>query len=506
MPSALPVIPGGAAPLASAPDYDLVVIGGGINGVGIANDAAGRGLKVALIERDDLAQATSSASTKLIHGGLRYLEYYAFRLVREALQEREVLSNKVPHLVRPLRLVLPLGQVGGRPRPAWMVRLGLWLYDHLAAHPNFPATRTLKLSRGPQGAPLHDEFRQGFEFSDATVDDSRLVIANAMQAREGGADIFTRSAVTGAVRDADHWVISRSNGADLTARVLVNAAGPWVRDILDHLDRPGPDVRLVQGSHIVVPRLYDGDHAYLLQQDDGRVVFVIPYQDGFSLIGTTEVLLAEAQDPPTVSEAEIEYLVTAVGRYFKEPPVPNDIVWQFAGIRPLFDEDDDDPKAFSREYHLHLDADDGPALLSVYGGKITTYRPLAEKVLAALKPYLPAHGPAWTVDTPLPGAEHNADMDGDLHLPDGLLASLLARHGSRTAELLRDCQCMEDLGVNFGGHLYALEIDYFMDREWACSGEDVLWRRSKLGLFLNEEQRNAVTKYVADRRARVVRF
>ena len=479
------------------PDYDLAIIGGGINGSGIANDAAGRGLKVALIERDDLAQATSSASTKLIHGGLRYLEYYAFRLVREALQEREVLSNKAPHLVRPLRLVIPHnGQ-----RPAWMVRLGLWLYDHLAAHPNFLPAWALDLSKSPQGAPLRGEFRKAFEFSDATVDDARLVIANALQAAERGAHVFTRSEVTDAVRQTDHWLISRTNGPDITARALVNATGPWVRDTLEAFERPGPGVRLVQGSHIVVPKMYEGAQAYLLQQDDGRVVFVIPYQGVFSLIGTTEVLLEGTGDAASVSEAEIQYLIAAVDRHFVKAPVADDIVWRFAGIRPLFDEDDDDPKAFSREYHLHLDADDGPALLSVYGGKITTYRRLAEKVLDRLKPYLPAHGPAWTATTPLPGGENCPQLNTDLQLPDGLLADLTARHGSLVAAVLGDCRKVADLGICFGGNLYAREIDHFMDREWACTGEDVMWRRSKSGLVLDAEQRTRVEQYVADRLA-----
>ena len=388
--------------------FDLLVIGGGINGAGIACDAAGRGLSVCLCEQNDLASATSSASSKLIHGGLRYLEHYEFRLVREALGEREVMLSKAPHIIKPMRFVLPHhNQV----RPAWLVRLGLFLYDHLAAHPRLPNCSSIDLSHNPAGAPLRDNIRKGHVYSDCWVDDARLVVLNAMQAAEKGAIIQPRTKLTKAQRKGDLWearLTDTTTGEEKTvvARCLVNAAGPWVQDVLDHALGISGDggIQLIKGSHIVVPKIHDGNHAYILQNEDRRVIFVIPYEGDFSLIGTTDIPVEDGPAKPSVDDEEVTYLCESVNAYFDKTISPDDVVWTYSGIRPLYDDNQKNPSRVTREYVLDLNAQNGEApLLSVFGGKITTYRRLAEQVMEKLAPYFPGMGKPWTEALPLPG-------------------------------------------------------------------------------------------------------
>lgn len=477
--------------------YDLLVVGGGINGTGIARDAAGRGLRVLLCEERDLAAATSSASTKLIHGGLRYLEHWAFRLVRESLAEREVLLKAAPHLVRPLRFVLPLAR---DVRPAWLIGLGLFLYDRLGGRRTLPASRRVQLAGEPPQLLTDACGGAGFEYSDCWVDDSRLVILNALDAVRCGAEILTRTRCRAARRQEGHWSaeLEPAGGAarQVRARVLVNAAGPWVnRFLVDALARPGEaHARLVKGSHLVVPRLHDGEKAYLLQNDDGRVVFVIPYEDRFSLIGTTE--LEHPSDPAveTITREEIDYLCRAVGRYFRPPPHPGAIVWSFSGLRPLFDDARTSASAVARDYRLVLDAPAGEApLLTVYGGKITTYRRLAEEALTRLGGHWDRMGPAWTKDAVLPGG----DLEGMTPeafaaqlmrqapwLPPGLARRYAGSYGSRAAFMLDGATGLEDLGQHQGDGLYEAEVRYLRDYEWARTARDILWRRSKLGLHV----------------------
>jgi len=492
-----------SAPLAEV--YDLAVIGGGINGCGIAADAAGRGLSVFLCEQHDLAAHTSSASSKLIHGGLRYLEHHEFRLVREALGEREVLLGLAPHLVRPLRFVLP-----HRPhlRPAWMIRAGLFLYDHLGARHSLPGSRHLTF--GP-GCPLKPEIVEGFEYSDCWVDDARLVIANAMSAREHGAHIHPRTRCLGARRSKGLWhlQLEREDGSRLSlrARALVNAAGPWAERFLrEGLHQSSQrHLRLVQGSHIVVPRLHDGEQAYILQNEDGRIVFVLPYLQRFSLIGTTD---REYQGDPAavrISDGEIDYLLAVANAHFRKQIGRSDIVSHFSGVRPLYDDAAGDPSSVTRDYHLDLEHEhDSAPLLSVFGGKLTTYRKLAEAALERLAPFFPTMGPAWTAGGKLPGAEQLesvAKLAETLCEQHGWLAGDLARrwassYGNRAWQLLEGVHCLMDLGENFGAGLYAREVDYLCREEWAASVEDILWRRSKLGLFLGPMQQQKLERYL----------
>ena len=491
--------------------FDLLVIGGGINGAGIACDAAGRGLAVALAEQDDLASATSSASSKLIHGGLRYLEHYEFRLVREALNEREVLLAKAPHLVRPLRFILP-HRAGMR--PAWMLRLGLLLYDHLGRRVSLPGSRGVDLARDPVGAPLRAEFDKGFSYYDCRVDDARLVVLNAVQAAEKGARVLTRHRLVRAARRDGLWqadLADRRDGGARTvlARALVNATGPWVAVTLDGaLARPaGRKVRLIKGSHILVPRLYEGEHAYILQHGDGRVVFVLPYEDAYSLIGTTDVPFDGDPAAAKIEAAEIDYLCATVADYFRREVKPADVVWSYAGVRPLHDDEaEDDPSALSRDYALELEAEAGQApLLSVYGGKVTTYRRLAEEALEQLAPHLPAMGPAWTRKAALPGGEFTggtgalAEELGRSYpgIERTYLEALARRHGTRARLVLGDAKTDADLGADFGAGLRAREIDYLCAAEWAESADDILWRRSKIGLRLDASGRRALEAYLA---------
>ncbi|MDE3735418.1 MULTISPECIES: glycerol-3-phosphate dehydrogenase [Pseudomonas] len=485
--------------------YDLAVVGGGINGVGIAADAAGRGLSVFLCEKDDLAQHTSSASSKLIHGGLRYLEHYEFRLVREALAEREVLLAKAPHIVKPLRFILP-----HRPhlRPAWMIRAGLFLYDHLGKRKHLPASRGLRFGAG---SPMKAEITHGFEYSDCWVDDARLVVLNAMAARERGAHVHTRTRCVSARRSKGLWHIhlERADGSLLSirARALVNAAGPWVaRFIEQDLKQSTPyGIRLIQGSHIIVPRLHDGEQAYILQNEDRRIVFAIPYLERFTLIGTTDREYHGDPASVAITPEETRYLLEVVNRHFKRQLSEQDILHSYAGVRPLCDDESADPSAVTRDYTLALSAHPGDApLLSVFGGKLTTYRRLAEAALEQLTPWFPLAKGAWTATAPLPGGEK---MESRSALVEALCASFgwlpthIARrwvnlYGSRCWHLLRDVRELADLGEHLGAGLYTREVDYLCQQEWAVSAEDILWRRTKLGLFMSASQQARLSQYL----------
>lgn len=498
--------------MADTAAFDLLIIGGGINGAGIARDAAGRGLKVLLVERDDLAAATSSSSSKLIHGGLRYLEQYEFRLVAEALSEREVLLKIAPHLVQPLTFVMPhVPEL----RPRWMIRAGLYLYDHLARRTRLPASHGIELAKSAYGAGLKPTLRKGFAYADCRVDDARLVIANARAARDAGAQIATRTQCESAKRVNDRWraQLRDSDGGAraVTARAIVNAAGPWVKEVLnDRLQQPSADrVKLVKGSHIVVPRLYDGDHAFILQNDDRRVVFMIPYEARFTLIGTTDVALAAAETEVAPSADEIAYLCRAVNRYLERPVAQAEVVWSYAGVRPLYDDGTANPSAVTRDYTLRLDADQGTApVLSVFGGKITTYRKLAEHALMRLQPWFPAMRPAWTACVALPGGElgdsiekftADAVVRSYPWLPAPLRCALAHRHGANLGTIIGDARSLAELGAHFGAELFAREVDYFITNEWARTADDILFRRTKAGLHMSQAQRAALAAYVAAR-------
>ncbi|MDD1963584.1 glycerol-3-phosphate dehydrogenase [Pseudomonas sp. 39004] len=491
--------------------YDLAVIGGGINGVGIAADAAGRGLKVFLCEKDDLAQHTSSASSKLIHGGLRYLEHYEFRLVREALAEREVLLAKAPHIVKPMRLVLP-----HRPhlRPAWMIRAGLFLYDHLGKRKRLGASRSLRF--GP-GYPLKPAITRGFEYADCAVDDARLVVLNAMAARENGAHIHTRTRCLRAERVDGLWHVElqQADGSvrSIRARALVNAAGPWVASFIkDDLKLDAPyGIRLIQGSHLIVPRLYEGDHAYILQNEDQRIVFCIPYLDRFTLIGTTDREYSGDPAKVAITEQETDYLLKVVNAHFNHQLSRSDILHTYSGVRPLCNDESDNPSAVTRDYTLALSAAQGEApLLSVFGGKLTTYRKLAESAMAELKPFFSQMGQSWTANSALPGGE-------GMSTPQALVDDLLSQHqwlapdiakrwavtyGSRTWQLLEGVNGPDDLGQAIGGGLFTREVDYLRETEWAVSTQDILWRRTKLGLFTSDSEQRALADYLAQGDAR----
>jgi glycerol-3-phosphate dehydrogenase len=478
---------------------DLLVIGGGINGAGIAADAAGRGLTVALLEKDDLASGTSSASSKLIHGGLRYLEHFEFRLVREALGEREVLLGRAPHLIAPLRFIIPHG-AGQRPR--FIVRLGLALYDRLAARRRIPGSSSVDLARDPAGRPLKERFRHGFSYYDCWVDDARLVVAAALDAAERGAHIHTRTRVTRVETVDGCWAVTAetARGAEtFRARALVNAAGPWCAEVAGLV--PGGDVpslRLVKGSHIVVPRIAGGEDAYLLQNPDGRIVFVLPFAGRFTLIGTTEVSVTSPADGGRVTDAEETYLLDAVSGFFKRPVSAREIVWRFAGVRPLIDDGAKPASAVSRDYRLDLAAECSPPLLTVIGGKITTFRRLAEAALDKLAPFFPGMGAAWTADAPLPGGDVGAHGFAGLcqelllrypGLAEDRLLGLARLYGTRAKVVLGDAKTEADLGEALGGGLTAREVVYLRDHEWARMADDVLWRRTKAGLFLDDAGR-----------------
>jgi glycerol-3-phosphate dehydrogenase len=483
--------------------FDLAVIGGGINGAGLARDAAGRGLKVVLVEQGDLGGATSSASTKLIHGGLRYLEQFEFRLVAEALAEREVLLGIAPHVVWPLEFVLPHEP---HLRPRWMIRAGLFLYDRLGGRTTLARSRGVELRPDGYGAGLQGQFRRGFVYADCWVDDARLVVLNARGAAEKGARILTRTRCVGGRRDGDRWrlrIETAGMSGELEARALVNAAGPWVRSLLDRELRvrtPGA-VRLVKGSHIVVPRLHDRAHAYILQNPDQRVVFMIPYEERYTEIGTTDVVVADPDELPRISRDETEYLCAAASRYASRAVMPADVVWSWSGVRPLYDDGSADPSDITRDYHFVLD-EDGPPLLSIFGGKLTTYRKLAESALERLARWFPDR-PPWTSSAPLPGGDFGGSSFADVaaayrarypKLDAHWLERLLRRHGLCAAEILGDARETADLGEAFGGGLYERELDFLVEREWAREADDVLWRRTKCGLHMTAAERARVAE------------
>jgi glycerol-3-phosphate dehydrogenase len=478
-------------------DFDLAIVGGGINGAGIARDAAGRGLSVLLIEQSDLASGTSSKSTKLIHGGLRYLEFYAFRLVREALIEREVLIGIAPHLTRPLRFVLP--HHAGL-RPVWLLRLGLFLYDHLGGRKILPGTEAVDLTHHVVGEPLKREYRQGFIYSDGWVDDARLVVLNAVDAAERGAVVRTRTRLSRAERGGDRWrlvLTARGRRESVTARALVNAAGPWVPEAAAHLLRQhsSPHVRLIKGSHIIVPRLFTHDHAYIFQNADNRIVFAIPYEREFTLIGTTDEDFKGDPSVPTASAAEINYLCAAVSAYFRKGVTPDQVVHAFAGVRQLYDDGARSAQNLTREYVLDLVGGPGEApLLTVYGGKITTYRRLAEAVMGKLGRTFRLAGSSatsWTATVPLPGGDFPHDGIAALatrarglwpFLTAANAHRLVRAYGTRLDRVLGEARDLHALGERFGEELTAAEVRYVMRHEFAETADDVLWRRSKLGL------------------------
>ncbi len=489
--------------------YDLLVVGGGINGAGIARDAAGRGLSVLLVEKDDLAAATSQWSTKLVHGGLRYLEHYEFRLVGESLAEREVLLANAPHLVEPLSFVLPHEP---HLRPAWMIRIGLFLYDHLGKRVTLPGSFGVKLAGSKWAAGLKPRFTKGFVYADARVDDARLVVANVLDAQDKGADIRVRTRLTGARRDGGVWraTLAAPDGTsnEVRARAIVNAAGPWVKEVLESVHPIVADegnVRHVKGSHIVVPRVHAEPHAYILQNADNRIVFVIPYQDKYSLIGTTDVPVA-AFERPEISEDEIEYLLKLANAYLEKPLTRRDVVWTYSGVRPLYDDGKSDPSAITRDYVLKADhPQDGPPVINIFGGKITTYRRLAEHMLEKIEHFLGPKGKSWTANAPLPGGDFPATgfdaqvarLKADYPFLDRHLARRLSRlYGTRAKTLLGLARSEADLGRKFGPDLYEAEVRHLIDQEWAVTAEDVLWRRTKRGLTFSREEAVALDEYM----------
>ena len=485
---------------------DLLIIGGGINGAGIARDAAGRGLKVMLVEQADLASATSSASTKLIHGGLRYLEFFEFRLVREALIERERLLRIAPHIIRPMQFILPhVPEL----RPRWLMRLGLFFYDHIGGRRILPASRSVRLANGAYGA-LRPGLDHGFAYSDCWVDDSRLVVLNAVDAALRGASIRTRTRFLNATVDGSQWLatiqgVMSKEISKVRARAIVNAAGPWVQGVLKGFPEMDNEahVRLVKGSHIVVPRLYSGEHAFMLQNTDGRIVFTIPYQQEFTLVGTTDVPFGGDATQVSISPEEVLYLCSTVNSYFRKTIAPADVKWSYAGVRPLSDDESKNASKVTRDYKLELTetTPDAPPLLSVFGGKITTYRRLAESALSKLQPHLNSSDREWTDKAALPGgdlprADFAAFAEG-VHkrwpfLSPSMADRLARAYGTRVEKILGKAQAMLDLGEHYGAGLTQAEIDYLVANEWARSADDILWRRTKLGLHLNQEQRQQV--------------
>jgi glycerol-3-phosphate dehydrogenase len=487
---------------------DVLVVGGGINGAGIARDAAGRGLRTVLCEQHDLASHTSSASTKLIHGGLRYLELYDFGLVRKSLQEREVVLASAPHLAWPLRFVLPHD---AHLRPAWMIRAGLFLYDHLATRRTLPASKKIDLRKHPAGQSLESRYRTGFEYSDGWVDDARLVVANAVDALERGAEVLTRTACAGLQRDGSQWIatLRAADGRERTvrARLVVNAAGPWVAEFLDRCT-PAParhHPRMIRGSHIVVRKLFDHDFAYIFQAPDGRIVFALPYEGDFTLIGTTESEFTGDLARPAIAASEQAYLLQMANRYFQRDLSANDVVWTFAGLRPLLAASTDDPRSVTRDYVLDFDTS-GPPLLSVYGGKLTTYRKLAETVVDTIAAALGNAAGSWTAATPLPGgdlphadfAQFLARMRADYPwLAAPLLQRYARAYGTRMNRMLAGCSGVADLGEQVLPGLYEREVNHLRNAEFACTAQDMLYRRSKLGVRLAAGSERTLDEWLA---------
>ena len=489
--------------------YDLLIIGGGINGAGIARDAAGRGLAVLLAERDDLGAHTSSASSRLIHGGLRYLEHYEFRLVADSLAEREVLLKIAPHVIHPLQFILPHAP---HLRPAWIIRLGLFLYDRIGGRSSLPRSRSVSLRHGAMAGLLQPQFTRGFEYADAWADDARLVALNARGAADKGATILTRTTCTAAHRQGDRWSVELLDQGNqtvrhVTARAIVNAAGPWAERVLNDVTRTptAGRLRLVKGSHIVVARLYEGGHAYILQNEDRRIVFLLPYMPGYTVIGTTD----EATDSPdierTASPQEIDYLREVAARYLKADVRNAPVLDSWAGVRALYDDGESDPSAITRDYRLMLE-ESGPPILSVFGGKITTYRKLAEDALKQLSAWFPNAGPAWTARASLPGGDLGGQsLDAFIAasgrkypgLDPRLVAALVLRHGANIDLVVNNARTMLDLGQHFGGALYASEVRYLQDREWATRADDILWRRTKEGYAVSPEQARQLSDWMS---------
>jgi len=518
----------------STEQLDIFVIGGGINGCGIARDAAGRGLNVSLAEMNDLAWATSSSSTKLFHGGLRYLEFFEFRLVRESLIERETLLRAMPHISWPMRFVLPYASdmrfdsetptsklltrimpwMKGR-RPQWLIRLGLFLYDHLGGRKILPGTRTVRLANSKEGAPLQDRFKTAYEYSDCWVEDSRLVVLNARAAQDLGAEIMTRTKVMRAERDKDQWTITLQDvitGAQTTrhAKVLVNAAGPWAGDVIGGVLRANSEdrVRLVRGSHIVTRRLYDHDKCYFFQGTDGRIIFAIPYETNYTLIGTTDAPHDAAENQPECTPEERDYLLNFASNYFQTPVTQDDVVWTYSGVRPLYDDGASSATAATRDYVLRLDDTAGAPVLNIFGGKITTYRRLAEAVLDKITPFLAPRKSKWTAGVALPGGDFPVDGVADLvgklrsnhvFLDDAWALRLVRAYGTESLGILSGATQAEDLGEDFGATITARELDWAIANEWVATADDFLWRRTKLGLRVTAAEKERIETYIARR-------
>ncbi len=494
-------------------NVDIFVIGGGINGAGIARDAAGRGLSVVLCEKDDLAQGTSSRSGKLVHGGLRYLEYYEFRLVREALIEREVLMRNAPHIIWPMRFVLPHSP---QDRPAWLVRLGLFLYDNLGGRKQLPGTRTLDLRRDPEGAAIKDTYHKGFEYSDCWVDDARLVILNAVDAAERGARVLTRTPCISARRDGQVWRVTTRNSVtgetqEFMAKLLVNAAGPWVSDVVNRVagSNSTRNVRLVKGSHIIVPKFWKGENAYLVQNHDKRVIFINPYERDKALIGTTDIAYEGLAEDVRAEDSEVQYLIDAVNRYFKETLTRDDVQMTFSGVRPLFDDGQGNPSAVTRDYVFDLEETGGAPMLNIFGGKITTFRELAERGLHRIRKFFPQMGGDWTANAPLPGGDmEHADYEAFRNrmkqdypwMPRELRRHYGRLYGTRIDRIVAGAASLDGLGRHFGGNLYEAEVSYLVNHEWAQTAEDILWRRTKHRLHLTDDEQAAFAAWFEDQR------
>ncbi len=491
--------------------YHLLVIGGGINGTGIARDASGRGLSVTLVEKNDLASGTSSKSSKLIHGGLRYLEYGEFRLVREALIEREVLLRAAPHLVSPLRIVLPHHK---GLRPKWMLRIGLFLYDHLGGRKLLPGTKVANLHTGEGKNVLKSKFKTGFVFSDCRVDDARLVVANALDAQARGANILTRTKCTGLKQCLDHWEATLTNRGTgetktISAKCIINASGIRVDEMVEvALGREQENhLRLVKGSHIVTKRLYEHRHLYMFQNPDGRIIFAIPYEQNYTLIGTTDAPYELSDGPIEISQSETDYLLSAASEYFQTPVTQNDIVWSYAGVRPLYDNKKQNASAVTRDYVFDLMDEGMPPILSIFGGKITTYRELSEHALKKLRKHFPDLPKRWTAKSTLPGGDiDGADFNTFLQtqaqqyswVPDPMLLRLARSYGTRLPLVLGEAKSLSDMGKNFGGNLTEQEANYLHTHEWAKDAEDILWRRTKCGLHMSKQQQQAFTDWFKD--------
>lgn len=484
---------------------DMVVVGGGINGTGIAADAAGRGLNVLLCEQNDLASSTSSNSSKLIHGGLRYLEHYEFSLVRQALAEREILIKNSPHIIKPLQFKLP-----HQPhlRPSWMIRAGLFLYDNLAKRVTLPSSKGIKFL---EDSALVPSIKKGFVYSDGWVDDARLVVLNAIAAKEHNANILTHTKCIKAVREENHWVVTLKDiltekESTVKTKAIVNASGPWVAQLFDDalpLKSPN-DIRLVKGSHIVVPRIHEEEEAYMLQNEDERIVFVIPFEDKFSLIGTTDVEYKGNPSEVKISDEEINYLINITNDYFKNKISRNDILTTYSGVRPLLDDKAEDAQAVTRDYTLELnDRNDGTPILSIFGGKITTYRKLSEAAVDKIEHYFPNIGKPWTAEKPIPGGDFTSkdSLSNEIKtkypwLSESLITRYVRSYGTYTYKFLKESKNYDDLGVKFTEDLYSAEIDYMIEHEWALTTEDIIWRRSKRGLYINEDQKNRLNTYI----------